>query len=87
MVFYSGSSRRGGCGSGLLFPLGVVLALFLVLRLVGVRSTFSSLILSLVLTVVLNVGLNALMNRRSRRSREPRRDIDDQRGTDIRFRD
>lgn len=60
------------------FSLVAVLVLFVLLRFVGVRSTFASFALSVIATVVLNVGLSYYYEHRARRApaRAPRADAD-----------
>ena len=66
------------------FSVVAILVLFVILRLLGVRSTFSSFFLSVVITIALNVGLSywneSSARRRSAQGRSydhaPRRDSD-----------
>lgn len=63
------------------FSLVTLLVLFMLLRLVGVRSTVASFVLSLVVTVGLNVALSYWSEHRAARPVPPPR------GGDIRWRD
>lgn len=85
-------SLGGRARDQLVFSVVAVLALFVVLRLLGLRSPVSSIFLSVLLTLALNVGLSAWTDARARRHRshspdrrpaQPTRPRD----TDIRWRD
>ncbi len=82
----SGPSRSLGrrIRDQLWFSVIAILVLFLVLRVLGVRSTMSSFFLSVVLTIGLNVGLSYFYEHRARRGKTPRADP---RGGDIRWRE
>lgn len=74
-----------------MFSVVAVLALFVVLRLLGLRSPVSSIFLSVLLTLALNVGLSAWTDARARRrsyapDRRPARPTRHH-DTDIRWRD
>lgn len=73
----------------LLFSVVAILVLFIILRLVGVRSTFSSFFLSVVITIALNVGLSYWSERSSKRRSQQDRSYDDRtpRDSDIRWRE
>ena len=45
--------------------------LFIVLRIAGLRSTFTSFLLSVIITIALNVGLSYYAEYRARRPRTP----------------
>lgn len=66
------------------FSIVAIGVLFIVLRLLGVRSTFGGFVLSVAITIALNVGLSYVQERRARDPR-PRRDV--RGGGDIRFRE
>lgn len=75
-----------------MFSVVAVLALFVVLRLLGLRSPVSSIFLSVLLTLALNVGLSTWTDARARgrRSYTPDRrpaQPERRRDTDIRWRD
>lgn len=67
------------------FSVVAILAIFIVLRLLGVRSTVSGFVLSVAVTLALNVGLSYYNDRRARSGR-PRRDPTPG-GGDIRWRE
>lgn len=80
--------------SQLVFSVVAVLALFVVLRMLGLRSPVSSIVLSVLLTLALNVGLSYLTDSRARRARPrthrpARRPVEPsrRRDADIRWRD
>lgn len=66
------------------FSVVAIGVLFIVLRLVGVRSTFAGFALSVVITLGLNVGLSYFNEHRARNPR-PQREV--RGGGDIRFRE
>ena len=66
------------------FSVVAIGVLFIVLRLVGVRSTFAGFALSVVITLGLNVGLSYFNEHRARNPR-PQRGV--RGGGDIRFRE
>lgn len=70
----------------LTFSVVAVLALFFILRLLGIRSSVAGLFLSILITLALNVGLSYLTEARARsRARNP---VPPPRGGgDIRWRD
>lgn len=57
----------------IVFSIAAVLVMVLALRLLGVRSPISSVVLSILLTVALNAGLAAWGRHRERRIREDQR--------------
>lgn len=65
------------------FSVVAILAIFIVLRLFGVRSTASGIFFSICITLALNVGLSYYTDYRNRHPRRPREDSG---GGDIRFR-
>ncbi len=65
------------------FSIVAIGVLFIVLRLLGVRSTFGGFVLSVAITIALNVGLSYYQERRARNPR-PQREA--RGGGDIRFR-
>ncbi|EYT50706.1 hypothetical protein M3C58_05030 [Brachybacterium muris] len=71
------------------FSVVAILVLFIILRLVGVRSTFSSFFLSVVITIALNVGLSYWGEHSARRRSQQDRSYDDRtrRDSDIRWRE
>lgn len=78
--------------SQLVFSVVAVLALFVVLRMLGLRSPVSSIVLSVLLTLALNVGLSYMADSRARRGRShtpARRPVEPsrRRDADIRWRD
>ncbi|WP_241237284.1 hypothetical protein [Brachybacterium saurashtrense] len=66
------------------FSVVAIGVLFVLLRLVGVRSTFAGFLLSVGITLALNVGLSYWQEHRARHPR-PRRES--RGGGDIRFRE
>lgn len=64
------------------FSVIAILAIFILLRLVGVRSTVSGFVLSVAITLALNVGLSYYTERRAR---SPRRPAEPSGGGDIRW--
>lgn len=71
------------------FSVVAILVLFLILRVAGVRSTFSSFFLSVVITIALNVGLSYWNESSARRRAQQDRSYDDRgrRDADIRWRE
>ena len=67
------------------FSVVAILVLFILLRLVGVRSTIPSLFLSIIITIGLNVGLSYYYDHRARSGRASSR-RDDHVDEDIRWR-
>ena len=67
------------------FSVVAILVLFILLRLVGVRSTIPSLFLSIIITIGLNVGLSYYYDHRARSGRASGR-RDDRVDEDIRWR-
>lgn len=68
----------------LAFSVIAILILFIVLRLLGIRSTFTGFLMSVGITIALNVGLSYFSEFQARRNRDrpaPRG------GGDIRWRD
>ncbi|MGY5763985.1 hypothetical protein ACXET9_02130 [Brachybacterium sp. DNPG3] len=55
------------------FSVGAIVVLFVVLRLLGFRSTLTGLLLSVLITLALNVGLSYYYDQRARRGRRPSR--------------
>ncbi|ASK66504.1 hypothetical protein CFK39_12565 [Brachybacterium avium] len=66
------------------FSVIAIGVLFIVLRLLGVRSTFAGFVLSVVITLGLNVGLSYY---NEHRARNPRPQRQPRSGGDIRFRE
>lgn len=66
------------------FSVVAIGVLFVVLRLVGVRSTFMGFVLSVGITLALNVGLSYYQDRRAR---NPRPQVAPRGGGDIRWRE
>jgi hypothetical protein len=66
------------------FSIVAIGVLFIVLRLLGMRSTLGGFVLSVGITLALNVGLSYYYERRARSSR-PRQEA--RGGGDIRFRE
>ncbi|MFC7374044.1 hypothetical protein ACFQS2_08260 [Brachybacterium sp. GCM10030267] len=66
------------------FSVVAIGVLFIVLRLVGVRSTFAGFALSVAITLALNVGLSYYNDRRAR---SPRPHVEQRGGGDIRWRE
>ena len=66
------------------FSVVAIGVLFILLRLLGVRSTVSGFFLSVVITLALNVGLSYWSEHRARTAR---RSGPPQEGTDIRWRE
>lgn len=64
-----------------MIAIGVV---FIVLRLVGVRSTFAGFVMSVAITLALNVGLSYYSDYRAK---HPRPQRENHGGGDIRFRE
>lgn len=66
------------------FSVIAIGVLFIVLRLVGVRSTFAGFVLSVAITLALNVGLSYYTDYRAK---HPRPQRENRGGGDIRFRE
>ncbi|GAA4530317.1 hypothetical protein GCM10023160_31050 [Brachybacterium paraconglomeratum] len=66
------------------FSVIAIGVLFIVLRLVGVRSTFAGFVLSVTITLALNVGLSYYHDYRAK---HPRPQRESRGGGDIRFRE
>ncbi|WP_193104813.1 hypothetical protein [Brachybacterium sp. FME24] len=66
------------------FSVIAIGVLFIVLRLLGVRSTFAGFALSVGITLALNVGLSYYNDRRAR---NPRPQVEGRGGGDIRWRE
>lgn len=68
----------------LVFSVLAIGVLFIVLRLVGVRSTFMGFVMSVGITLALNVGLSYYHDRRAK---NPRPRVEARGGGDIRWRE
>lgn len=68
----------------IVFSVVAIGVLFIVLRLVGVRSTFAGFVMSVGITLALNIGLSYYNDHRAR---SPRRPTSSRGGGDIRWRE
>lgn len=68
----------------IVFSVVAIGVLFIVLRLVGVRSTFAGFVMSVGITLALNIGLSYYNDHRAR---SPRRPTPSRGGGDIRWRE